>query len=57
MKAHQILVKKQSVEELRRKANKARCKGFFTQEDIDLADRESADLYEFFKQPREGNNG
>lgn len=42
---HNRLIAKQSTSELRRKQQKARQKGLWTQEDIDLADREAGELH------------
>jgi hypothetical protein len=39
----------QPIEELRRKAEKARCRSnLWTQEELDLADKEAAELYRYF---------
>ena len=43
---HRLLIKSQSTEELERKALKARTKHYWTQEDIDIADRKASELYE-----------
>lgn len=41
--------KRQPIEELRRKQRKAFQRGFWTQEDLDLADAEARVLAEFFR--------
>ena len=41
---HKCLIKHQTIEELRRKQRKAQSKGFWTQEDIDLAEREAEEI-------------
>ena len=46
---HERLVALQPDEELRRKAEKARQRGIWTQEDIDLANREAKRLLEWLR--------
>ena len=48
-KTHRKLIDKLSTEELKRRADKARRRDIWTQEDVDYIDRRASEMYEYFK--------